>query len=158
MKKSHDLLAGYPVVSTIPVLWGDQDAFAHVNNVVYLRWCEEVRVAYLRLVGMMPPVPPTGVAPIVASVKCDYKIPVNYPDTVQVGARITSIGNSSLRMVHHIVSFNLDRVVAEADSTLVLLDYSISKPVTVPAELRQRIGEIEGGSAFVSHNPAHQPR
>ncbi len=30
-------LDGYPVVLTLPVLWGDQDAFEHVNNTVYLR-------------------------------------------------------------------------------------------------------------------------
>jgi acyl-CoA thioester hydrolase len=143
MKKSHELLAGYPIVSTIPVLWGDQDAFAHVNNLVYLRWCEEVRVDYLRHLALMPDMSPNGIAPIVASVKCDYKVPVNYPDTVLVGARVPKIGNSSLRMEHRIVSCNMNRVVAEADSTLVLLDYRISKPVTIPEEIRQRIAEIE---------------
>jgi acyl-CoA thioester hydrolase len=143
MKDSRELLSDYPVVSTIPVLWGDQDAFAHVNNLVYLRWCEEVRVEYLRRLAMMPSLPPNGIAPIVASQKCDYKVPVNYPDTVLVGARVPKIGNSSLRMEHRIVSCSRNRVVAEADSTLVLLDYSISKPVTIPGDIRQKIAEIE---------------
>jgi hypothetical protein len=26
-------LAGFPVLTTIPVAWGDMDAFGHVNNV-----------------------------------------------------------------------------------------------------------------------------
>jgi acyl-ACP thioesterase len=29
-------LAAYPVA--VPVQWGDQDAFGHVNNTVPLRW------------------------------------------------------------------------------------------------------------------------
>ena len=39
-------LAGFPVTINLPVLWGDQDAFRHVNNIVYLRWFESARIAY----------------------------------------------------------------------------------------------------------------
>ena len=96
MKHQHEALAGFPVVTTFPVLWGDQDPFGHVNNLVYLRWCESVRVEYLERVGMWVPLPPQGVGPILASIHCDYKLPLNYPDTVHVGARVTRIGNSSM--------------------------------------------------------------
>ena len=40
-----DLLAQFPIILTIPVQWGDQDAFLHVNNTVYLRWFESARIA-----------------------------------------------------------------------------------------------------------------
>ena len=43
MKHRHEALIDYPVVTTIPLLWGDHDAFGHVNNLVYLRWCETAR-------------------------------------------------------------------------------------------------------------------
>jgi acyl-CoA thioester hydrolase len=127
----------------IPLLWGNQDAFGHINNVVYLRWCETARVEYLQRIGMWVPLPPRGVGPILASVKCDYKRPLNYPDTVWVGARVTRIGNSSIRMEHCIVSKALDTVAATADSTIVLLDYSTNKTVPVPAEMRRTISELE---------------
>ena len=39
-------LSDYPVLTVIAVLWGDEDAFGHVNNVAYLRWCESARVDY----------------------------------------------------------------------------------------------------------------
>ena len=29
-----DLLKGYPVITEIPVAWGEMDALNHVNNVV----------------------------------------------------------------------------------------------------------------------------
>jgi acyl-CoA thioester hydrolase len=82
--------------------------------------------------------------PILASMKCDYRRVLNYPDTVYVGTRITRIGNSSFQMEHRIVSHNLDEIAAELDSTLVLLDYRRNKPVTVPAEVRSLIGALEG--------------
>lgn len=143
MQQRHRLLADFPVVITIPLLWGDQDAFGHVNNLVYMRWAETARVEYLLPIGMFPPLPPKGVAPILASMKCDYRHVVNYPDTVYVGTRIARIGNSSFQMLHRIVSRNLDQIAAEVDSTLVMLDYRINKPVTVPAGIRSVIGRLE---------------
>ena len=112
MKHQHEALAGFPVVMTLPVLWGDQDPFGHVNNLVYLRWCETVRVEYMVRAGMWVPLPPQGVGPILASIQCDYKLPLNYPDTVHVGARVTRIGNSSMRMEHLIVSHKRDELAA----------------------------------------------
>jgi acyl-CoA thioester hydrolase len=144
MSHRHESLAGFPVVVTIPLLWGDQDAFGHINNVRYLRWCETARVEYLIRVGVWIPLPPRGVGPILASIKCDYKRPLNYPGTIHVGARIMRIGNSSMQMEHCIVSEELGVVAATADSTLVLLDYSSNKTVPVPAETRRIIGELEG--------------
>src|ERR1700677_2939135 len=47
------LLAGFSVAIAIPVQWGDQDAFAHVNNVVFFRWFESARIAYFRRIGLM---------------------------------------------------------------------------------------------------------
>ena len=150
MKHRHEALAGFPVVVEIPLLWGDEDAFGHVNNVVYLRWCETARVEYLRRIGMWVALPPRGTGPILASIKCDYKMPLNYPDTVGVGARVARIGNSSIRMEHCIVSKALDTVAATADSTIVLLDYSANKTVHVPPEMRRIIAELEGQTGSVA--------
>ena len=144
MKHRHEALDGFPIVVTVPVLWGDQDAFAHVNNLVYLRWCETARVEYIQRSGMWVPVPPVGVGPILASIKCDYKLPLNFPDTVHVGARVTRIGNCSLQMVHHIVSQKRDELAAVADSTVVMLDYSSGRSSPVSQEIRSKIAEIEG--------------
>jgi acyl-CoA thioester hydrolase len=144
MSDCQTLLAGFPVVTTIPVLWGDQDAFGHVNNLAYLRWAETARIEYFIRVELMPPLPPSGVALILASMKCDYEAQVSYPDTILAGARVTRIGTSSVQMEHLVVSQNQGRVVARVDSTLVLLDYSRNKPVAVPAEIRKIVADIEG--------------
>jgi acyl-CoA thioester hydrolase len=143
MKHCHESLIDYPVVITIPLLWGDHDAFGHVNNLVYLRWCETARVEYLIRIGLWPALPPAGIGPILARLSCDYKRPLTFPDTAYIGARVTRIGNSSFQMQHRVVSKALDAVVAEADSTLVVLDYGRNKTVPVPERCRQAIQDLE---------------
>jgi len=134
------------VVTTIPLLWGDEDAFGHVNNLIYLRWCETARVEYMLRTGMWVELPPTGTGPILASLKCDYKAQLTYPDTVDVGTRIGAIRNSSFQMEHIVVSRNLGGVAAVVDSTLVWFDYGSRKPVTVPEQIRQVIAELQSKS------------
>lgn len=137
------LLVGFPLVVEISILWGDEDSFAHVNNVAYLRWCETARVEYLRRIGLFPELPPQGLGPIVASVTCHYRQALKYPDTVAVGTRVTAIGNSSFRMEHRMVSRSMGKIAAEAESLMVTVDYSTGKPERVPEHVRQAIARLE---------------
>ena len=144
MHESHRLLDGFPLVTTITLLWGDQDAFGHINNLACLRWAETARVEYLQRISMWVELPPSGAGPILASMRCDYRAQLSYPETVYVGTRVSRIGTSSLRMEHRVVSRNEDVVAAEIDSTIVLLDYARKRPVPIPAEIRMLVSELEG--------------
>jgi acyl-CoA thioester hydrolase len=137
------LLAGFPIITEISVLWGDEDSFGHVNNVAHLRWCETARVEYLRRIGLFPELPPRGLGPIVASLTCHYRRVLKYPDTVAVGTRVTAIGNSSFRMEHRIVSRSVGEVASEVESTMVAVDYSTGKPERVPEQIREAIARLE---------------
>ena len=139
-------LDGFPVLSEISVLWGDEDAFGHVNNVAYLRWAESARVDYLRKIDFFPPLPPEGIGPILASITCHYRRQLTYPDSVVVGTRVAAIGNSSFRMEHRIVSRASGDVVADVDSTIVAADYTMGKGVRVSEKVRRAIAELEGRS------------
>jgi acyl-CoA thioester hydrolase len=139
-----DPLAGFPVVLDFPVHWGDQDAFGHVNNIVYLRWCETARVEYLVHAGLWQLHRDEGVGPIVASIAATYERAVAYPDRVRVGARVTRIGNSSFRMDHRVVSEAQGAVAAIVESVLVVFDYRRQKPVPMPPDVREAIGRLEG--------------
>jgi acyl-CoA thioester hydrolase len=147
MKHCHEALIDFPVVVTIPLLWGDHDEFGHVNNLAYLRWCETARVEYLIRIGFWPPLPPKGVGPILASISCDYKHPLTFPDTTYTGARVTRIGNRSFQLQHRVVSKALDAVVAEVESTIVVLDYGRNKTVPIPEHCRKAIEELESKHA-----------
>lgn len=137
------LVKGFPICVPVPVLWGDEDALGHVNNIVYLRWAETARVEYLKRIGLWERLGTEKVGPILASVTCNFRRPVTYPDTVYVTARIPAIGNSSFRMEHTIVSAGQQVVAADLESTIVVLDYAAGKPLRVPDDVREAIRAAE---------------
>jgi acyl-CoA thioester hydrolase len=141
---SDDPFAHFPAVIALPVQWGDQDAFLHVNNTVYLRWCESARIAYLDNVGLSDLMEREKIGPILAAITCNYRRPVTYPDTVRCGARISRLGRSSLTMEHRIYSEGQDCLVADAQSTLVVFDYNRQVSQPIPDDIRRKIEEIEG--------------
>jgi len=143
---SADPLAGFPVVLSLAVQWGDQDAFQHVNNTVYFRWCESARIAYIERIGLTDLMARERIGPILASITCNYRRPLTYPDTVRVGARITRLGRSSMTMEHRVTSDAADNVAADAESTLVVFDYARQAPHPIPDAVRAAIAALEGRS------------
>ena len=73
---------------TLTTSLGDIDLLGHVNNVVYFRWFESARIAYFDKVRMWEFGETVGIGPILHSINCRYRIPLTYPDTVSVGARV----------------------------------------------------------------------
>lgn len=141
-----DPLADFPVVVSLPVQWGDQDAFLHVNNTVYLKWCESARIAYVDRIGLSESMARHQIGVILAAIACNYRKPVTYPDTIRCGARITRLGRSSLSMEHLITSDAQGAIVADAHSTLVVFDYRRQVPEPIPEEIRRAIEAFEGRS------------
>jgi acyl-CoA thioester hydrolase len=137
-------LAKYPVVIEWPVQWGDQDALGHVNNTVYFRWCESARVAYLQWLGLADWLHPTELGPILAQISCNYKRQLHFPDVVEVGARITRLGRTSLTMDHAIVSRSQNAIVAESTSVIVVFNYLAQRPAPIPEDVRERIKRLQG--------------
>jgi acyl-CoA thioester hydrolase len=139
----QDLLAGYPVILDITVAWGEMDAFQHVNNIVYLRYAESARIAYLEQAGLSETMEGTGIGPILASINCRYLFPVTYPDTVRVGTRVTEIGADRFTVHFRIVSTRHQRVAAQGDSVIVSYDYRTGSKVPLPEAMRAAILALE---------------
>lgn len=137
-------LAGQPFILPWPVQWGDQDLFGHVNNVVYFRWLESARIAYFQESGLADLMARHKVGPILASIKCDYRRQLRYPDTVRISASVVKLGRSSLQMNHLIYSDSLGGIVASGESTVVVFDYSLQRSAPIPDDVRARIDEFEG--------------
>ena len=132
-----------PVVLTIPVQWGDQDAFQHVNNTQSIRWFETARMTYFDLEPMVAVLQGTRIGPILVSIQCDYRRQLSHPDTIQVNARVQKMGRTSMVMEHQIYSQQQGAVVSEGQSTLVLFDYAKNESVVISDELRQVIESLE---------------
>ena len=137
-------LGRWPLVVEIPVVWGDLDAFRHVNNTVFLRWFETARIAYFERIGITSDLERQARAPILARQAIDYRLPIKYPDVVRVATTVTRLGNTSLVMALRITSrAHSERVVAEGEGVIVMLNYNQEEKVPLDDELRTAILEFE---------------
>jgi acyl-CoA thioester hydrolase len=140
-----DLLAGYPVVVDIPVAWGEMDAFGHVNNTVYFRYFETARIAYFEALGYMKATEATGVGPILAHADCRFRLPLEYPDRVRVGARADEVTESGFLMHYRAVSERHGKVAAEGTGRIVSFDYRQGGKSPLQREIVEAIAHLEGG-------------
>ncbi|HEV3237636.1 MAG TPA: thioesterase family protein [Gemmataceae bacterium] len=141
---SLELLASFPVVIEQAVVWGEMDAYQHVNNVAYFRYFENGRIEYFRRLGWANFDPRAGIGPILASTEATYRKPLTYPDTISIGSRVASMGEDRFIMEHRIVSHRLQAVTTEGRGTIVTFDYATGRKVAVPEDLRRKIAEMEG--------------
>lgn len=136
-------LADYPVVVELPVVWGEMDAYRHVNNVVYFRYFESARLEYFRRLDWFVYEQQHGIGPILAATQARYKRPLTYPDTILVGARIPTLAEDRFTMHYRIYSKALDAISTEGEGTIVTFHYGDGRKVPMPDELRQRITDLE---------------
>jgi acyl-CoA thioester hydrolase len=138
-----ELLRGYPVIIVQPVLWGEMDAYRHVNNVVYFRYFENGRLEYMRRFGWPEYEQETGVGPILAATQARFRRALAYPDTIAIGTRLDRLEADRFHVAHRIVSERLGEVATEGQGTLVAYHYGENRKVPLPAELVERIRALE---------------
>jgi acyl-CoA thioester hydrolase len=141
---THALLEGFPAVLTLPVQWGEMDAYGHVNNTVFFRYFESARIAYLDLCGFLESYDRDRVGAILHSTSCRFRAPVFHPDTVQVGARAVSVEDDRFTMQYRLVSFATGTVVAEGQGIVVAFDYRTREKTALPPTVREQIRHLDG--------------
>ncbi|HEY2894099.1 MAG TPA: thioesterase family protein [Pirellulales bacterium] len=139
----RQLVAGYPILVTTMVAWGDMDANRHVNNVVYFRYIEHGRLHYFYELGFIAHQIETGVGPILAWTDCRFRRPLAYPDTVTIGTRIRDVQDDRFVMDALIVSHAQRQVVAEGQQRVVVYDYRKNEKAPLPDVIRRRIADFE---------------
>src|SRR6516165_5252914 len=102
-----ELLAGYPVVIQLPVVWGEMDSYRHVNNVVYFRYFESARLEYFARLDWFE-----------FEKQARVRKPLTYPDTISVGTRVISMAEDRLQLEHLIVSHRQEAVTTEGQGTI----------------------------------------
>ena len=139
----EDLLSDYPVIIDIQIAWGEMDALHHVNNIVYFRYFESVRVAYLEKINFLGLTDTAGIGPILAATQCRYKVPLTYPERIQVGARADRVERDRFFMKYAVLSRKHRKIVAEGTAEIVAYDYKNLVKAVIPEAVATRIGEVE---------------
>lgn len=139
----HELLAGFSAVCSIPVQWGEMDAYGHVNNTVFFRYFETARIEYLRLCGFLEAYDRDRVGAILHSTSCRFRRALHYPDTIQVGGRVRDIQDDRFTMEYKVVSLTHGEVVAEGQGIIVAFDYERREKIALPSAVRSKIQALE---------------
>ena len=138
---------GHRVV--IDVRFADTDAMGHVNNAVYLTYCEMARIRYWTDVTGDPVAAGQEGAEslILAEARITYRAPVFHGEAVTVESRATHIGRSSFTLEHRLTAATPNgaaRLVALSDSVLVRYDYGTGRPVALGEAFVAAIEAYEG--------------
>ncbi len=122
------------------VRFGELDALNHVNNVVYLRWYETLRVIYLEEYGIYDT---AGADPkfVVKTVGLDYKAEVMRGATYINTARTVEMRKTSFSMEY--ATFVDGQITTTGTAVIVLLNDDNSKR-TLPDALRQTLITRDG--------------
>ncbi|MAA75258.1 MAG: thioesterase [Salinisphaeraceae bacterium] len=128
----------------VTVRWGDMDALGHVNNTLYFRYSEHGRVAYFEALGSgNPSTPNRGQGPILAQHDCQFIRQLRYPSEIDVGTRVTVLGNSSLMFEQALFERGSDTLYARFTARIVWFDFERQASMRVPDDLRRRIAALE---------------
>ncbi len=127
----------------VPVRFRDIDVGGHAHHSLVLMYVEEARWRYWEEVAGRAGV--ESVDYIMAEVTIRYRARILYPDTLDVGVRVTSVGRKHFEMEYEIRS-GAGALLATARSTQVMYDYEAGRSIPVPDELREKLDAWEGGA------------
>ena len=119
----------------VPVAWGEQDAFGHLNNAIYFRYFENVRMHFLEQIGVLRSHREQGIGVILATTTCQFERPVHWPQDLTISTWCTHIGTTSFTLAYEIRN-EVDEVVATGTSVQVSYDYRLGHKVSILVEQR----------------------
>jgi acyl-CoA thioester hydrolase len=125
------MLTKLPFQHKIEVKAADIDDLGHVNNVVYIRWVQEVAAAHWE--HSAPAALKLKYAWVVLRHEIDYKNPAFLNDEL---TGLTWVGAHSGPKFDRFVNIQSDKkVLAEAKTIWCLLDAKSFKPIRIPQEI-----------------------
>jgi acyl-CoA thioester hydrolase len=146
---ARDLPGDFAHRREIQVRFADTDAMGHVNNAVYLTYCEIARISYWTDVTCDPVHLGTAGAEslILAEARISYRAPAFHGENVTVESRAVRIGRSSFSLEHRLtacVPGGAPRLVATSESVLVRYDYAREASVALSDAFVATIERFEG--------------
>lgn len=142
MTSREEFEAAYCLTQEADVQWRDMDAFQHVNNISYLVWFERIRIAFMEHFGGEEYQQADGVAPVLASVQCRYRLPLTYPDRILIGVAVRDVDENSFVQDYAVYSLGHNRVAAQGEGRLVYFDLNKGAKTATPPAIKARLLEL----------------
>ncbi|MDO8319747.1 thioesterase family protein [Rhodoferax sp.] len=136
MLKPHpESRSAYQVFRAIGTRWMDNDAYGHVNNVVYYSWFDTAVNAYLIEQGVLD-IEKGQTIGLVIETQCNYFEPLAFPQTVDAGIRVARLGNSSVRYEVGLFAQGAPLTAAKGHFVHVYVDRQTRRPTPLPQALK----------------------
>jgi len=145
-------ISDYKYKTPIAIRFSDIDAVGHVNNAIYLTYFEVARFNYWRDVIDWN-FSENGI--IVGRAEVNYLKPVMLHDQISCGVRVVRIGNSSFDVMHILVRTNangVEEICTTGKTVCVSYDYTVNKPVKIPAHARNKMIEYDEPRLILNTN------
>ncbi len=128
-------------LSTIDTRWMDNDAYGHVNNVVYYSFFDTAVNRWLIERDLLD-VGASEAIGLVVETQCRYFAPITFPDMVTAGLRVAHMGRSSVR--YELGLFRNDDVHASAAGHFVhvYVDRATRMPTVIPEAIRAALTSL----------------
>lgn len=117
--------------------WEDNDAYGHVNNVVYLSWIDTGVNRWLLENGLIDVARGTEIFYVVET-GCVFFRGIAYPENVEIGIAVEKVGGSSVVYSVGVFREGDDAVLAQSRYVHVLVDRATERPVEIPAWMRAK--------------------
>jgi acyl-CoA thioester hydrolase len=134
--------AAYRAFHDITTRWEDNDVYGHVNNVVYYSWFDTAVNAQLIERGALD-IHRGAVIGLVVETQCNYFAPVEFPQRVEAGVRVASIGRSSVRYEVGIFVKGEELAAAKGHFVHVYVDRESRRPAPLPDKLRAALEALQ---------------
>jgi acyl-CoA thioester hydrolase len=125
----------------IQTRWGDNDAYGHVNNTIHYQWFDTVVNGWLIDHGLLD-IEHGNPIGLVVETGCRYALSLAYPQTVDVGLALERLGGSSVTYRLGVFAQGSDEVAAQGHFTHVYVDRNSRRPVALPDDWREALGEL----------------
>lgn len=127
---------------TIQTRWMDNDAYGHVNNVIYYSWFDTVVNQFLIVNGELNVVTSPTIG-LVIETQCNYFASVSFPDVITAGVCVSKLGNSSVRYEVGIFRNDENQAAAQGHFIHVYVDRETRKSVSIPESTRNLLKTIQ---------------
>jgi acyl-CoA thioester hydrolase len=127
--------SAYRAFRTIGTRWMDNDAYGHVNNVVYYSWFDTVVNAHLIENGALD-IQHGAVIGLVVETHCNYFSSIEFPQNVDAGLRVAHVGRSSVRYEVGLFAQGETLTAAKGHFIHVYVDRATRKPTQLPGALK----------------------
>jgi len=131
----------YNFFCKISTRWNDNDIYGHLNNVIYYELFDTAVNKWLIKNNLIDIKNGNNIGLIVQS-GCNYFSSFEFPEDIDVGIRVTKIGNSSVRYEVGLFKANHDLASADGFFIHVYVDRVNNKPISLDYEFKKKLDTI----------------